>query len=80
MSLRGWLPSARSVAADCFVFLPLDHPWIVGRALAVLDPCLLIVLETELWPNLLRLSYRQGVPTVLLSGRLSPRVRRISSS
>ncbi|HEY2989787.1 MAG TPA: 3-deoxy-D-manno-octulosonic acid transferase [Candidatus Binatia bacterium] len=63
----------RSVAADLFVFLPLDHPWIVGRALAVFDPCILIVLETELWPNLLRLSYKRGIPTLLLSGRLSPR-------
>jgi len=58
-------------AADACIFLPLDHPWIVGRALAVFDPRMLIVLETEIWPNLLRLAYRKGIPTVLLSGRLS---------
>ena len=58
-------------AADACIFLPLDHPWIVGRALAVFDPCMLIVLETEIWPNLLRLAYRRGIPTLLLSGRLS---------
>jgi 3-deoxy-D-manno-octulosonic-acid transferase len=63
----------RSVNAEAFLFLPLDHPWIVGRALKVFDPCLLIVLETEIWPNLLRLCYKRGIPTLLLSGRLSPR-------
>ena len=60
-------------AGDAFVFLPLDHPWIVRRALAAFDPCILIFLETEIWPNLLRISYGKGIPTVLLSGRLSPR-------
>ena len=63
----------QSVGADLFVFLPLDHPWVVRRALAVFDPCLLIVLETEIWPNFLRLSYERGIPILLLSGRLSPR-------
>ncbi|HEY3302865.1 MAG TPA: 3-deoxy-D-manno-octulosonic acid transferase [Candidatus Binatia bacterium] len=58
-------------AADACIYLPLDHLWIVGRALSVFDPRMLIVLETEIWPNLLRLSYRKGIPTLLLSGRLS---------
>jgi 3-deoxy-D-manno-octulosonic-acid transferase len=58
-------------AADACIYLPLDHPWIVGRALAVFDPRMLIVLETEIWPNLLKLAYRKGIPTLLLSGRIS---------
>jgi len=60
-------------AADLCILAPLDHPWIVGRALAVFDPGILIVLETEIWPSLLRLSYRKGIPTLLLSGRVSSR-------
>lgn len=67
----------QSVAeADSIVFLPMDHPWIVGRALRLFDPSLLIFLETEFWPNMLRLAYRRGIPTLLLSGRLSPRAFR----
>ena len=58
---------------DVVIFLPLDHPWIIHRALKLFDPSLLIFLETELWPNLLRLAYRRGIPTLLLSGRLSAR-------
>jgi 3-deoxy-D-manno-octulosonic-acid transferase len=65
---------ARQVAAaDAAIFLPLDQRWIVRRALAKLNPSVLIVLETELWPNLLREAYSKGIPTLLLSGRLSER-------
>ncbi|HTM10695.1 MAG TPA: 3-deoxy-D-manno-octulosonic acid transferase [Verrucomicrobiae bacterium] len=63
----------QSAGADACVLLPLDHPWIVRRSLACLNPAMLVLLETELWPNLLRLCYDRGVPTVLLSGRLSAR-------
>ena len=61
------------VLADVVMFLPLDVLWIVRRALAKIDPSMLIVIETEIWPNLLREAYRKGIPTLLLSGRLSPR-------
>ncbi|OGP20478.1 MAG: hypothetical protein A2038_02800 [Deltaproteobacteria bacterium GWA2_57_13] len=68
--------ASRAHAADAVVFFPLDHPWIVRRALKLFDPALLIFLETEIWPNFLRLSHRKGIPTLLLSGRLSPRAFR----
>jgi 3-deoxy-D-manno-octulosonic-acid transferase len=58
-------------AADAVVFLPLDQKWIVRRTLAKLNPSLLIFLETEIWPNLLREAHRKGIPTLLLSGRVS---------
>ena len=58
---------------DAVIFLPLDVLWIVRRALAKLDPALLVIIETEIWPNLLRQAYRRGVPALLLSGRLSAR-------
>lgn len=59
-------------AGDAVIFFPLDHPWIVRRALNAFDPSLIVFLETEIWPNFLRLAYRKGIPTLLLSGRLSP--------
>lgn len=58
-------------AVDSVLFLPLDQLWIVRRALSKLDPAILIILETEIWPNLLREAYKRGIPTLLLSGRLS---------
>lgn len=65
---------ARKVCgADSCIFLPLDHAWIVRRALRKFAPCLLILVETEIWPNLLRAAHYRGIPTVVLSGRLSER-------
>jgi len=61
---------------DGVVYFPIDHPWIVRRALRLFDPSLLIFLETEIWPNVLRLAYSQGIPTLMLSGRVSPRAFR----
>src|ERR687892_2301792 len=56
---------------DGVIFLPLDFFWVVRRALSRFDPSILLIVETEIWPNLLRQAFRRGVPTVLLSGRLS---------
>lgn len=56
---------------DAAIFLPLDFYWIVRGTLARIHPSLLVFIETEIWPNLLREAYRHGIPTLLLSGRLS---------
>jgi 3-deoxy-D-manno-octulosonic-acid transferase len=64
---------AQRSGADAVIFLPLDHPLAVRRALRKLDPRLIIVLETELWPNLFRQAARRGIPVLLVSGRLSER-------
>jgi 3-deoxy-D-manno-octulosonic-acid transferase len=58
-------------AVDAVIFLPLDLLWVVQRALTRFDPAVLMIIETEIWPNLLREAFRRGVPTLLLSGRLS---------
>ncbi len=67
----GNLRARQIAAADAIVFLPLDELWVVRRALVKLNPVMLIFLETEIWPNLLREAYRKGIATLLLSGRLS---------
>jgi 3-deoxy-D-manno-octulosonic-acid transferase len=58
-------------AVDAAIYLPLDLSWTVRRALRAFDPAMLVIIETEIWPNLLRGAFRRGVPIVLLSGRLS---------
>lgn len=54
-------------------YAPLDFPWAVSRAIAQWKPALYVFVETELWPNLLWTLHEQGVPTVLVNGRLSSR-------
>jgi 3-deoxy-D-manno-octulosonic-acid transferase len=54
-------------------YLPLDWGWAVGRALRLLRPALLVIVETELWPNLLRAAHESGARVVLVNARLSDR-------
>jgi 3-deoxy-D-manno-octulosonic-acid transferase len=63
--------AAGIAGVDATIFLPFDCIWAVRRALTIFNPSLLVIIETEIWPNLLRQAYSRGVPTVLLSGRLS---------
>ena len=57
--------------ADKVIFFPLDFSWIARRAVKRIAPSLLLFIETEIWPNLVRQAYRRGIPTILLSGRVS---------
>jgi len=59
--------------ADGFFYFPLDWTFCVRRAFNAVQPCALIVLETEIWPNFLRVGRRRGVPVVFVNGRISPR-------
>ncbi|MFH1136459.1 MAG: 3-deoxy-D-manno-octulosonic acid transferase [Pseudomonadota bacterium] len=52
---------------------PLDFFGAPGRALSRLKPDLVIILETELWPNFLREAKSRGVKIMLAHGRISPR-------
>ncbi len=54
-------------------YAPYDLPGAVRRVLRATRPCLLIVLETELWPNTLHACARAGVPVLAASARLSAR-------
>lgn len=52
---------------------PLDHPWVVSRALGRLRPRAVALVETELWPCFVAGAARAGVPVVVVSGRISAR-------
>jgi 3-deoxy-D-manno-octulosonic-acid transferase len=57
--------------ADQVLFFPIDHPLTLRRAIERIQPSLLLVAETELWPNLLRSCGKKGVPIILFNGRIS---------
>ncbi|WP_445767100.1 lipid IV(A) 3-deoxy-D-manno-octulosonic acid transferase [Rheinheimera sp.] len=54
-------------------YLPLDTPGAVKRFLGKLQPQAVILLETELWPNLLQQCRKALIPTVVVNARLSAR-------
>ncbi len=57
---------------DCTVtWLPWDFTWAVRHALERIHPEQLVLVELELWPNLISLAHRRGVRLSLINGRLS---------
>jgi 3-deoxy-D-manno-octulosonic-acid transferase len=65
---------AKSVRGlDGLFFAPFDFPHAVRRALEVVNPSLLVLVETELWPNLIHEASRRGARVALVNGRISPR-------
>jgi 3-deoxy-D-manno-octulosonic-acid transferase len=63
----------RIQGVDAVFFFPFDIPFIVNRTLRLVKPRLFVMMETEIWPNLLRACRRQGVKTILVNGRISSR-------
>jgi 3-deoxy-D-manno-octulosonic-acid transferase len=73
-TLTGQQLARRSVPdADAVFYFPFDLPIFVRRTLALVRPRLFVMMETEIWPNLLRECRRRGVKTAIINGRLSPR-------
>jgi 3-deoxy-D-manno-octulosonic-acid transferase len=73
---QGRAVASRAQGVDAAFLAPLDLPWIVRRAVKRIRPRLLLVAETELWPNLLRGAKREGIPVILFNGRISQRSYR----
>jgi len=59
--------------ADGVFFFPIDLGFIVRRVLEIVRPRLFIMMETEIWPNLLRECRTRGVRTIVVNGRISTR-------
>lgn len=80
----------RNDAAGIFYF-PFDWRWTVRRALKAVNPAVVLIMETELWPNFLRECKSRRIPVALVNGRISrqsyrryrlikPFLRRVLSS
>jgi 3-deoxy-D-manno-octulosonic-acid transferase len=67
------LARERMPFADAVIYFPLDWRFCVRRALKAVRPSLVLVLETEIWPNFLREAERRKVPVLFVSGRISDR-------
>ena len=65
------------------LYCPLDLPWAVSAYLNALQPRMLILAETEFWPNLLHGCFSRGIPVAVVNARISdrswPRYQRLRS-
>lgn len=55
------------------VYLPYDLPGALNRFLDKVDPKLVLIMETELWPNLISALHKRNIPLVIANARLSAR-------
>lgn len=65
-----------ATAATVHIYYPLDIPQVVRKVLDWVRPDVFIPVETELWPNFIRLCRERGTKVVLANGRISPRSYR----
>ena len=67
---------------DGIFYVPLDYAWCVRRVLRRLRPALVVVMETEIWPNLWRESRRNGARLCIVNARISdkafPKYRKLA--
>jgi 3-deoxy-D-manno-octulosonic-acid transferase len=75
-------PTGRQTSVELFGdgvmrrYLPYDLAWAQRRLIARLKPALILIMETELWPNLINEARRAGVPIALVNARLSEKSLR----
>lgn len=64
---------AQSIArkGDIVLYLPLDIRFIVRYAVKLVSPCLFIIAETEIWPNLISCLHKKKVPIITVNARIS---------
>src|SRR5258708_3478701 len=67
------LARERMPFADAVIYFPLDWAFCVRHALDAARPSVVLVLETEIWPNFLREAGRRKIPVLFVSGRISDR-------
>jgi len=73
-TMAGQQLARRSVQdVDAVFYFPFDLGFVVRRTLDLVRPKLFIMMETELWPNLLRECRARGIKTAVVNGRISPR-------
>jgi 3-deoxy-D-manno-octulosonic-acid transferase len=58
------------------MYTPLDYWPIMRRAFSVIRPTRIVLVEAEVWPNLVALAHEHRIPTILVNARLSPRSER----
>lgn len=65
------LARKQSPEGTAVIFCPIDFLWMVRKTLRVLKPAMLVIFETEIWPNMVCECRRAGIPVALVNGRMS---------
>lgn len=63
--------------AAIFIYFPLDIPAVARKMINMVTPNVFVLVETELWPNFLRICKEHGLKKIMVNGRISPRSYRL---
>ena len=63
--------AGKIAGVDLCLYFPFDYPFVVDMALRKVNPALILIMETELWPNFIRAARRNAIPVLLVNGRIS---------
>lgn len=83
--LTSTTPTGHALAQECekqhagrvvALYSPIDLPGVPQRMLDLIRPTQLVLVEAEVWPNLVRACSQEGIPVSLVNARLSPRSAR----
>ena len=73
-SSTGWKMAEKEVSAnDILIYNPLDFPNFVKSALRTVRPRAIVLTESEIWPNFIRVAKKMGIPLFLINARVSDR-------
>ena len=64
---------ARQLLPESTFYFPFDWSWCIRKVFRRLEPKVVIILETEIWPNFLWTARESDIPVILINGRLSDR-------
>ncbi len=72
----GYVRGVQLYGVDRVFRFPLDFSWVMARVLNRVRPTLIVLVELEVWPNLVHLASRRGIPIAVVNGRLTERSAR----
>jgi 3-deoxy-D-manno-octulosonic-acid transferase len=72
----GFQEARRAFDGHGVFYWPFDFSWAIGRALEGVRPSLIVLAESELWPNFLLAARKRSIPVALINARMSPRTCR----
>jgi len=72
----GYARAVQLYGADCVFRFPLDSSLVVSRVLRRVRPTMIVLVELEVWYNLVRIAARRGIPVAIVNGRLTERSAR----
>ena len=64
--------AVRNFGAENVFYFPIDFAFVIKRVLDCICPSMIVIIDTEIWPNLLRHARSRGIPVALANGRISP--------